>query len=430
MDMNPLTAPLQVDEDGRLTQEIACLSCGYLLRGRRMDEACPECGLEVVQSAREDLLQFMPIAWLGRLQRGVNLVLLSVLLSVVLVLVGMVAGAVLVAMASGGGAMPTQMLFVLMAGLGLVPQGCMAVGLWLTTTPKPGTSMGPAAERWRGLCRVGVVTGLAVMTMMLAAQSMVSMEWLLPLSIANEAATAVTYVSIAAYMVWLALRLPDRSLAKQNRVVAWGIGIAMSVGLIGSVMNAGLVLSNTSVFAANPMVAPTPAPPASTATSFPPMPAAPTPPAGQRTQISTQANADGGVTTFFQLDDGTTLTEVRHPDGRLDETFIQPDQTLFHQVTAADGSRLITVTAPNGAVTSAQVSSSGQVTSSSVSHATTSSVHASHLGMTGAWLVAQGFNALGGLGALVFMIWALVLVFLWRGRLARCRSLAEATLAA
>jgi len=39
---------LKLDEEGRLDEDIACLKCGYNLRGLPTDDACPECGTAVM----------------------------------------------------------------------------------------------------------------------------------------------------------------------------------------------------------------------------------------------------------------------------------------------------------------------------------------------------------------------------------------------
>ena len=40
----PASPPVRLDAEGRIRADLPCPRCGYLLRGRRPGEACPECG--------------------------------------------------------------------------------------------------------------------------------------------------------------------------------------------------------------------------------------------------------------------------------------------------------------------------------------------------------------------------------------------------
>jgi hypothetical protein len=58
--------------------DLTCRNCGYNLRGLSLDRTCPECGTPALYSARGYQLRFADPAWLGRVRRGSNTMLLAV----------------------------------------------------------------------------------------------------------------------------------------------------------------------------------------------------------------------------------------------------------------------------------------------------------------------------------------------------------------
>ena len=48
----PDSPPVRLDAEGRVDADLPCPRCGYLLRGRRPGEACPECGRTIDVEAR------------------------------------------------------------------------------------------------------------------------------------------------------------------------------------------------------------------------------------------------------------------------------------------------------------------------------------------------------------------------------------------
>ena len=61
-------------DQGRLTDDLLCIRCGYSLRGLQEGSRCPECGTAITQSLRGDLLSAADSAWLQRVYRGQALV--------------------------------------------------------------------------------------------------------------------------------------------------------------------------------------------------------------------------------------------------------------------------------------------------------------------------------------------------------------------
>lgn len=79
--------------DGRVASEEAiCLRCGYSIHGLTNDGACPECGMPVGESLRGRLLRFSDRGYVRTLHRGVTVLLVGMILSVLLQTLGGVAG--------------------------------------------------------------------------------------------------------------------------------------------------------------------------------------------------------------------------------------------------------------------------------------------------------------------------------------------------
>ncbi len=78
------------DASGRLAADVACLTCGYNLRGLAPGGACPECGLAVGLSLRTDRLDAAPVVWRATLARGATWLRWGVLAAPLLVYPGLV----------------------------------------------------------------------------------------------------------------------------------------------------------------------------------------------------------------------------------------------------------------------------------------------------------------------------------------------------
>ena len=77
-------ADLRLGPDGRLEMDIACVSCGYNLRGLAPDSRCPECGTAIGHSTRGDYLRFCDPGWVETLASGMNWIVAGIILAIVL----------------------------------------------------------------------------------------------------------------------------------------------------------------------------------------------------------------------------------------------------------------------------------------------------------------------------------------------------------
>lgn len=66
--------PVNPDAKSDAVSHIACITCGYDLRGQSIDSKCPECGMPVERSIRGDLLQYANRDWMRSVTRGAALV--------------------------------------------------------------------------------------------------------------------------------------------------------------------------------------------------------------------------------------------------------------------------------------------------------------------------------------------------------------------
>jgi hypothetical protein len=122
--------PLHTDSAGRLAEDLACIKCGYNLRGADAEGACPECGLAVGRSARGHWLRYCDPGWLASIWQGLNLlgiVIACVVLLVMLERAGWVTR----------GAWGDTLAMIALAGAISTAAVLGVVGFWKATRPDP-----------------------------------------------------------------------------------------------------------------------------------------------------------------------------------------------------------------------------------------------------------------------------------------------------
>ena len=223
-------AALRLDESGRLVEDIACLRCGYNLRGLDPNGVCPECGTAIGQSTHGDLLRFCDPAWVLTLHSGMSWIIGGIAFSI---LSAFVVGAV----AASGGAGQAATIAITFLG-----QLITIVAYWKLTAPDPSRSGMDEGFDVRQLVRVTVIAGFVLALL----QQIIGELGRIPLtivSIASGIVGIITFFAIFIYVRRLALRIPDEQLAARTRLVMWGIvvlsGLASIFGLARVFLAAG-----------------------------------------------------------------------------------------------------------------------------------------------------------------------------------------------
>ena len=198
---------------------VLCLRCGYDLRGRPDEAACPECGLGVgrsVQGQRE-LHRGRP-AWIGRLRAGAW------------VLLGL-QGGLLVAAFGGMYGLLTWVTPAAALGLAGVVLAAHAAALWLLTSREnrferrqPGNGVRQAVrwavadDLWMAACVAELAT---------AGPGTSAAFWAGGLA-AGAGLLAVSWALTFVHLRRLAKRVLDRSLAEHCLIVGIGLPVAVA----------------------------------------------------------------------------------------------------------------------------------------------------------------------------------------------------------
>ncbi len=214
-----------------LDEDIPCISCGYNLRGLYPDGRCPECGIPIERSMREDLLKLCDPTWVDRLRSGATWAYWGLIATVLTLILGTVAAAAVGAFAAFGGAPgappPAPGSFPLLTTTITVAQwvfmGMMLLGVWKLTSPSPAEAHQTEMARARKGCRFAVAVVLVAAVCSQAIQ---------PLAIGSHNALLVIggifgLINVVFFFVgthyffslmrYLAARVPSDPIAKATR---------------------------------------------------------------------------------------------------------------------------------------------------------------------------------------------------------------------
>ena len=237
----PETEPVlkvRFDERGLIGEDVGCRSCGYNLRGLRIDATCPECSIPIRRSVYGDLLRFCDPGWVGRLARGVWWIIAGIVATVVLS-VAVPFFVTLLLSAAAPVALPTLMSVV--GVVSLLTSLVMVIGVWLLTSPDPAQMEPEPAITARRLARWCIVAQLLAtpLQMVAAPAGMVpaaGMSLVRSLSLLSGMGLGmvalVGYIAGLVYLRRLALRMERKQLAGQTRIVIWGYLCAYGLGFV------------------------------------------------------------------------------------------------------------------------------------------------------------------------------------------------------
>lgn len=221
-DSTPLVArPAVVDQD------VFCQKCAYNLRGLRLGGVCPECGLELRLAIGGGTLGDCNPDWLGKLRRGVGLILASVLLSILL---GIFDRLILAAAETS----------IPYGSLELIATAIQVFGVYLLTTPEPNRAHQENSVTLRNIVRFSAIAVLTGSLFELAPSSLPGP--LRTMGALLSVFALVVYFGQLIYLRRFARRIPDHSLESSTNIVLWGVIITGSLVILGVVVFAFVAL--------------------------------------------------------------------------------------------------------------------------------------------------------------------------------------------
>lgn len=213
-----------------VADDLACVHCGYNLRGLAYDHRCPECAKPVAGSLRGDVLKHADPDWLAKVRFGCGLKLWNIVF-------GILAGIAGVALVAVG--FPVVILQVLgIAG--------MALGLWASfaiTTQEPRIALQEDPLTWRRtirVCAAAAFLGNAIPDDAVRTAGFIAVIVVVVMKFSG----IVSLFGELVYFRRFAERVPDPKLARSTKIVQWGatitFGLALSVGILMAVLVPGI----------------------------------------------------------------------------------------------------------------------------------------------------------------------------------------------
>ncbi len=243
MSDNLESSQLQVERD------TLCIHCGYNVRGLHVDGKCPECGTDVEQSLRGDLLQHADAHWLEQLRFGVKLKLWNIVLG----FIGGVIGSIIAAITISAGTFSAATLSIVTTLVWLASGG---LGLWATfliteQEPRIGLTEDPVTLRKsvRSCAMFSLFGGMISLSR--DAQTL-GIIFTLVTWIAALAGYA-TSIGELVYLRRFAIRIPDENLAlSTKRFMTIGIFVVVLIFAVGMFIAVASGITSLGVTAAAP----------------------------------------------------------------------------------------------------------------------------------------------------------------------------------
>ncbi len=224
--------------------EDVCLRCGYPLVGLDAGGQCPECGSPVAASRQGRLLRFSDPEYVAMLHRGVLLLLVGSIMSVLLSFSSGAMGAMLAIAQSAGGNTGGWADLVWQLGLGLHLLGSagevlVIIGWWWFSSPDPALPPAVRGDRPRLVIRgalafgvLGVIAGLSVNGIGPGPGASVGPWQLVSFAMLGLAGLAqmVRFFAGMFYLKWLAPRIPDPLVEQRAGRYLWLLPVLVVVG--------------------------------------------------------------------------------------------------------------------------------------------------------------------------------------------------------
>ncbi|MFQ5414282.1 MAG: hypothetical protein ACE5E6_07460 [Phycisphaerae bacterium] len=224
-DPHPVHFVVKPDVDTPVESPTPCVRCGDDLQQRTTHDACPTCGAPVWFSIHGDWLRASDPTWLARVRSGVTLWLWMLLASVV---AGTTVGVIAMFLSFGGrnpGSVNRNSM--LQGGIsGLVVAAFLICVTWRITACNPATWRREPErrrrQRLRGLVLISATANTAFLVVILLRLPTTAV---LVTSIATMAGTVVM-IALLAHLRAIAGRIPNPKLQRSLGAVMWGYGIS------------------------------------------------------------------------------------------------------------------------------------------------------------------------------------------------------------
>lgn len=214
---------LRTDPEGRIDQDLSCIACDYNLRGLPPDGTCPECGRQVQDSLSAYRLCFADPAWLRRIARGLGWLIWSMAASAACSLALDKGIRIIVPPLTAADSLIPMTRMCIAAVLAVI----VLFGWWQVTWPEPLHHSQRPWTSWRQVARISYLIALALLW---GNQTVVTIWWSedqwqmsnAVWEITNIGTCIFTFLAVIAlftYLRRLALRMPNRLLARRTLVV-------------------------------------------------------------------------------------------------------------------------------------------------------------------------------------------------------------------
>lgn len=218
--------------------DVACVGCGYNLRGLEPGGKCPECGLDISRSLHGDQLVYSSGEYLAALCRGIRLIFVALIARVLIIVVGIVVGLLIGINADSISPGVESLVMGLAALADAAVAIVLIVGWWLFSTPDPSITSANTGDTARKFVRITVlISGVAGILNSTGETYQVTVASPLvflaaALAIIVLVAWVVSFFASMIYIRWLAKRIPSERVDKRAKLLMWLGPVLMTIGML------------------------------------------------------------------------------------------------------------------------------------------------------------------------------------------------------